>query len=49
LFNLNEPQMTERRLSHIFVARGIDGVIVGPLTEGGGLVDKEFDWAPLPA
>ena len=47
LFNLNEPQMTERRLSHNLVARGIDGVIIGPLTEGGGLVDKEFDWTPF--
>lgn len=44
LFNLNAPEMTERRLSQILLARGIDGVIIGPLTEGGGLVDKEFDW-----
>ncbi|MBM3856201.1 MAG: LacI family transcriptional regulator, partial [Verrucomicrobia bacterium] len=48
-FNLGDPSMTERRLSEILVARGIDGVIVGPLSEGGGLVDEEFDWARFAA
>lgn len=49
LFNLEQPQMTEKRLSHILVARGIDGVIIAPLSEGGGRVDKEFDWKPFAA
>jgi Transcriptional regulators len=49
LFNLEEPQMTAKRLSHILVARGIDGVVIGPLSEGGGLVDREFDWKPFAA
>jgi DNA-binding LacI/PurR family transcriptional regulator len=44
LFNLFGPGMTGRRLSQILVARGITGVIIGPLSDGIGLADVTLDW-----
>ncbi len=44
-FNLNESGMTDRRLSQILGARGIRGVIVAPLSEGGGVSGVTLDWA----
>ncbi len=44
LFNLFGPGMSGRRLSQIMIARGISGVIIGPLSEGMGLTDVSLDW-----
>jgi LacI family transcriptional regulator len=43
-FNLKERGMTERRLSQILIARGIHGVIIAPLSEGGGVSNVELQW-----
>lgn len=44
LFNLFAPGMSGRRLSQILTARGIAGVIIGPLSDGMGLTDVTLDW-----
>lgn len=43
-FNLGEPGMTGRRLSRILTARGIQGVLIAPLSEGVGLDGFDLDW-----
>lgn len=43
-FNLGEARMTGRRLSRILVARGIQGVLIAPLSEGKGLDGFDLDW-----
>lgn len=43
-FNLGEPRMTDRRLSRILVARGIQGVLIAPLSEGAGLDGFDLEW-----
>lgn len=43
-FNLFDHGMSGRRLSQILVARGIVGVVIAPLSEGGGRSDVTLDW-----
>jgi LacI family transcriptional regulator, galactose operon repressor len=43
-FNLAEDGMTARRLSQILTARGIRGLILAPLSTGGGAMGVDLDW-----
>lgn len=44
LFNLEDRGMSPRRLSQILLARGIYGVLVAPLSEGGAVEHVELEW-----
>lgn len=43
-FNIGDAGMTEKRLSQILAARGIYGIIIGPLSDGRGLEHFGLNW-----